>query len=107
MPLTDSELNAIRSIVEEVYTRQRNDLVRIQEWADRAGALEAQLQRVTADLRAAQELADVLENSNIIEIAVRNKTRSVSDYMNHWEGRALKAEAELERLQAATPEPAA
>lgn len=38
----------------------------------------------------------------IIEIAVRNQ--SVSDYMEHWEGRALKAEAEVERLKALAPE---
>ena len=34
----------------------------------------------------------------IIEIAVRNV--NVSSYMNHWEGRALKAEAELAKLRA-------
>jgi hypothetical protein len=32
----------------------------------------------------------------VIEIAVRNP--NVSSYMEHWEGRALKAEAELARL---------
>lgn len=33
----------------------------------------------------------------IIEVAVRNV--NVSSYMDHWEGRALKAEAELARLR--------
>jgi hypothetical protein len=42
------------------------------------------------------------ENANfrtwgIIEIAVRNP--NVSEYMNHWEGRATKAEAEIAALQ--------
>ena len=34
---------------------------------------------------------DALTKGGIIEVAVRN--RSVTDYMVHWEGRALKAEA--------------
>lgn len=42
--------------------------------------------------------SDILRKRNIIEIAVANDTGSVSEYMNHWEGRALKAEAEVERL---------
>lgn len=42
------------------------------------------------------------ENANfrtwgIIEVAVRNP--SVSEYMEHWEGRATKAEAEIASLQ--------
>ena len=34
----------------------------------------------------------------VIEVAIRNP--SVSEYMRHWEGRATKAEAEVERLRA-------
>lgn len=33
----------------------------------------------------------LVKTAGIIEIAVRNP--SVADYMDHWEGRALKAEA--------------
>jgi hypothetical protein len=39
---------------------------------------------------------DTLTHGGIIEVAVRNQ--SVSDYMTHWEGRALKAEAEVVSL---------
>lgn len=39
--------------------------------------------------------SEVLRRSNIVEIAVRNETGSVSEYMNHWEGRALRAELKL------------
>ena len=37
-------------------------------------------------------------NWGIVEVAVRNP--QVADYMDHWEGRATKAEAEVERLRA-------
>lgn len=47
-----------------------------------------------------QSDSDILRRSNIIEIAVANDTGSVSEYMDHWEGRALKAEAETETLRA-------
>jgi hypothetical protein len=40
---------------------------------------------------------------NIAEIAVRNP--SVMEYMKHWEGRAERAEAELEKLQRAEEDP--
>lgn len=43
--------------------------------------------------------SEILRHSNIIEIAVRNQSGSVSDYMKHWEGRALKAEAEAAELR--------
>ena len=49
-----------------------------------------------AKLRA--ELAKAwhdIESLPVIELAVRNP--SVKDYMHHWGGRALKAEAEVER----------
>lgn len=38
-------------------------------------------------------------SSGIVEIAVRNP--SVSEYMEHWEGRTLRAEADRDRLRAA------
>lgn len=51
-----------------------------------------------SDLKAAQDDSDMLRHSNIIEIAVRNESGSVAEYMNHWEGRALKAESQVETL---------
>lgn len=42
----------------------------------------------------------LMKTAGIIEVAVRNP--SVADYMNHWEGRALKAEAALGLLPAPT-----
>lgn len=50
-----------------------------------------------AALLALQQDADLVRHGCIIEIAVRNQ--SVSDYMTHWEGRALKAEAQVLALQ--------
>lgn len=44
--------------------------------------------------------SETLRLGNIIEIAVANKSGSVSDYMKHWESRALRAESELESLRA-------
>lgn len=59
-------------------------------------AIEAHAEEV-ARLKADSE---ILRHANTIEIAVRNESGSVSEYMNHWEGRTLKAEAEVERLRA-------
>ena len=50
-------------------------------------------------LRATLEKVDILERRGIIEIAVANKSGSISDYMRHWEGRALRAEAEIAALR--------
>jgi len=55
------------------------------EPTDRTTALEAELRLLTT--------------AGIVEVAVRNP--NVSSYMDHWEGRALKAEAAL----AASPAP--
>lgn len=44
-----------------------------------------------------QKLKDILHNSGIVEIAAHNNR--VTEYMFHWEGRALEAEAEVERLR--------
>jgi hypothetical protein len=48
-----------------------------------------------ATLRAELEL---FRTAGIIEVAVRNP--NVSSYMDHWEGRTLKAESELATLRA-------
>lgn len=56
---------------------------------------EKEKQMITA-LRAEVER---LTTSGIAEVAAHNP--SVMDYMRHWEGRAEKAEAEVERLRAA------
>jgi hypothetical protein len=50
-----------------------------------------------AEVSRLREALKQWESWGIIEIAVRNQ--SVSDYMDHWEGRALKAEADVSRLQ--------
>lgn len=47
--------------------------------------------------RLRQEITDLI-NSGIVEVAVRNP--NVLEYMRHWEGKAEKAEAEVERLRA-------
>ena len=44
-----------------------------------------------------QKLKDVLHNCGVVEIAAHNNR--VTEYMFHWEGRALDAEAEVERLR--------
>ena len=57
--------------------------------------------RASVEHQHAEEIARLKaewESLPIIEVAIHN--RSVSDYMDHWEGRALKAEAECERLRA-------
>jgi len=62
---------------------------------------DADAARAEAERQHAEEIARLTaewESLPIIEVAIRN--RSVSDYMDHWEGRALKAEAECERLRA-------
>jgi hypothetical protein len=48
------------------------------------------LARALLDARAELEM---LKTAGIIEVSIRNP--SVADYMQHWEGRAEKAEAEL------------
>jgi Asp-tRNA(Asn)/Glu-tRNA(Gln) amidotransferase B subunit len=53
---------------------------------------EAIITRLTAEVER-------LKTSGIAEVAAHNP--SVMDYMRHWEGRTLKAEAEVERLRAA------
>lgn len=48
-------------------------------------------------LKCAQRNAEILLRGGIIEVAILNP--NVRSYMEHWEGRALKAEAEVERLR--------
>ncbi len=50
--------------------------------------------------RLQAELA-FMKSCGIAEVSIRNP--SVMDYMKHWEGRALKAEAELERVKKELP----
>lgn len=47
-----------------------------------------------------EDMEQILFHGGIIEVAVRNP--SVSEYMRHWEGRAEKAERELELCRAVT-----
>lgn len=48
-------------------------------------------------LQYATREAETILRGGIVEVAVRN--RRVAEYCEHWEGRALKAEAKVERLQ--------
>lgn len=50
-------------------------------------------------LREATREAEMLVRGGSIEVAVRNP--NVASYMKHWEDRATKAEAKIERLRAA------
>ncbi len=58
------------------------------------GNENSQLKRKLVELEGELEL---MKTAGIIEVAVRNP--SVKDYMEHWEERAEKAEAEVERLK--------
>lgn len=49
-------------------------------------------------LAAAEARAEIMETGGIIEVAIRNP--SVSDYVQHWETRALAAERDRDALQA-------
>ena len=51
------------------------------------------------DPGAATDLLQQWKSWGVIEIAIRNP--NVSSYMNHWEGRALKAESEVAALREA------
>jgi predicted nuclease with TOPRIM domain len=56
-------------------------------------AMDAQRWAGRAELAAAALKDNDVRGMNIIEAAVRSP--SISDYMNHWEGRTLKVEAAL------------
>ncbi len=59
---------------------------------------QAEIARLRQEVETLRADSEVLRHCGIVEIAVRNESGSVSDYMNHWEGRALKAEAQVETL---------
>ena len=59
---------------------------------------EPRIRALLARVRELQRDVDYLTNAGVIECAIRNK--SVSDYMDHWEGRTLKAEAALATAEA-------
>lgn len=56
----------------------------------RRDAMEIRIEELEAEIT-------MLKTSGIIEVAVRNP--NVMEYMQHWEGRALSAEAKLEKLE--------
>jgi hypothetical protein len=58
--------------------------------------MEQQKKADDAEAKLAQ-IEEQWKTWGVVEIAVRNP--SVSEYMNHWEGRATKAEAENEDLK--------
>src|SRR5882672_1344210 len=45
------------------------------------------LDDVDQQLATCSQDSEILRHANIIEIAVRNESGSVSEYMNHWEAR--------------------
>jgi tRNA C32,U32 (ribose-2'-O)-methylase TrmJ len=65
--------------------------------SDEAAKAEPKLTGEALELETTRNLVDLLTKSGIIEVAVRNP--NVMSYMEHWEGRAEKAEAEVERLR--------
>lgn len=67
---------------------------------DQAETIEQNPKSWAAWKREAERLqreVEYLTNAGVIECAVRN--RSVSEYMNHWEDRTLKAESQLTALR--------
>lgn len=94
-------VNGLREQV-ATLTRERDEYrAGCQEWNEKYESWRL----VAGEAREAalQAEVDVLHNCGIIEIAVRNKSGSVSDYMTHWEGRALKAEALLQKQDDLAP----
>ena len=59
--------------------------------------LEAGMARIERELAEARAEVEKLTSCGLIECAVRNP--AVSEAMRHWENRAEKAEAEVERLR--------
>lgn len=66
---------------------------------DTAAEMLREVKTRNTDLRAENER---LKTSGIAEVAAHNP--SVMDWIHHWEGRTLKAEAENEKLRAALRE---
>jgi hypothetical protein len=67
---------------------------------ERAMDQEAEAEILSETEREIQRLRwenDMLTKGGIIEVAIRN--RSVAEYMEHWESRALKAEAQLQERE--------
>ena len=84
MNVDDVELNQIKQAI----VRQVNEIASLR-----------------AELAQAREEVEKLTSCGLIECAVRNP--AVSEAMRHWENRAEKAEAEVERLRNALHEQAA
>ena len=68
----------------DLANHKNHDLTLADEAADRISELEAEIHN--------------WKTWGIIEVAIRNP--SVSEYMNHWEGRCLKAEAANAKMKA-------
>lgn len=58
----------------------------------------AEVERLRVELEQARAELHTMKTAGIIEVASRNNR--VTEYMFHWEGRALDAEARADRLQA-------
>ena len=75
---------------DRVTTTERDGLAALRTYA--LGPMNAVF--TWEDAAAVLELVDLLTKGGIIEVAIRNP--SVAEYMDHWESRALKAEAHKE-----------
>jgi len=92
--VTDDVNNGHGTVSEQDYVRG------LKTAADELDAVMASLRQ---QMKQDHDDAEILRHSNIVEIAVRNQTGSVGEYMKHWESRALKAEAEVASLRQPQP----
>ena len=83
--MTDGNTYAINQYLDE------------REGWDALPEVPAKLEPAEARIKMLEAELHMMKTSGIIEVAVRNP--SVSEYMNHWEGRAEAAEAKLARLE--------
>ena len=97
LTLCTSEANALVAEIERL-TRElavTNDC--LGNWRAREKALLADFNAQGEAIERLTRELDHFKNSGIIEVAIRNP--NVSSYMDHWEGRATKAEAGVDRLR--------
>jgi uncharacterized protein (DUF2336 family) len=109
MTMTDDQVKALLEGVTPGRWRSDDVAVRLEDkslvalvYGNGRGLFSANARLIAAApdlaralIQACAEL-EMLKTAGIIEVSIRNP--SVADYMQHWEGRAEKAEAELARL---------
>ena len=84
--------DAVDNFMQHQVTATKPAMTALQALVDEADRGAVEIERLRHEV-------DALTNCGVIECAVRNP--SVAEYMRHWEGRATKAEAEIERLRRA------